>query len=55
MAEKYNVSTVGVGGFKDIPLSYSAFPGSQVLEFNKLMDELDRIGLLQDETFKELI
>src|SRR5207248_3569475 len=30
MAEKHNVSTVGVGGFKDIPLSYSAFPGSQV-------------------------
>jgi len=34
MAEKFNVSTVGVGGFKDIPISYASFPGGQVYQYH---------------------
>ncbi|CAB4488424.1 unnamed protein product [Rhizophagus irregularis] len=55
MAIKNNVSTVAVGGYKDTPLSYSSFPGGQVLEFEELIAELDVVGLLQNETLADLI
>ncbi|CAG8556644.1 1786_t:CDS:2 [Funneliformis caledonium] len=55
MAEKFNVSTIAVGGFKDTPLSYASFPGSQVLDLDQIRDELTFNGLLQNETLKDLI
>ncbi|CAI2196824.1 7845_t:CDS:2, partial [Funneliformis geosporum] len=55
MAEKFNVSTIAVGGYKDKPLSYASFPGSQVLDFDELYYEFNSLGILQNETLKELI
>jgi len=56
MSEKYNVSTVAVGGYKDMPLSYASFPGSQVYSLLDLYDDLEGIdGFLQNETLKDLI
>lgn len=55
MAIKNNVSTVAVGGYKDTPLSYSSFPGGQVVTLENLIANLDVIGLLQNETLADLI
>ncbi|RGB35328.1 hypothetical protein C1646_814836 [Rhizophagus diaphanus] len=55
MALNNNVSTVAVGGYKDIPLSYSSFPAGQVLKFEELITDLDAAGLLQNETLADLI
>ena len=55
MAEKYNISTVAVGGYKDIPLSYASFLGLQVSDFNDLIFELIDIGLLQNDSFADLV
>jgi hypothetical protein len=55
MAEMYNVSTVAVGGFKDVSLSYAVFPGSQVLGLSNLIVELEMLGIFQNETFADLI
>src|SRR5436190_6989381 len=53
MAEKYNVSTVAVGGFKDIPLSYASFVALQVLELDEIITELTT--QLQNDSFADLI
>lgn len=55
MAEKYNVSTVGVGGYKDIPFSYASFPGGEVYSYSSLIADLNSIGLLQIKSLKHLI
>ncbi|CAG8701128.1 7973_t:CDS:2, partial [Funneliformis caledonium] len=55
MAEKFNVSTVAVGGYKDTPLSYASYPGGQVSTFDDLYIELFGIGILQNESLKDLI
>ncbi|CAG8488838.1 16718_t:CDS:2 [Funneliformis caledonium] len=51
--KKYKWETVG--GFKDTPLSFASFPGSQVLDLDELYVEFDNIGLLNNETLKDLI
>ncbi|CAG8734620.1 7359_t:CDS:2, partial [Funneliformis caledonium] len=55
MAEKFNVSTIAVGGYKDTPLSYASFPGSQVYDFDSIYNDFNFFGLLQNETLKGLI
>ncbi|RIA95850.1 hypothetical protein C1645_733729 [Glomus cerebriforme] len=55
MAEKYNVSTIGIGGYKDIPLSYASFPGGEVYSFDNLIFDLNNIGLLRIKSLKHLI
>ncbi|CAI2195865.1 4720_t:CDS:1, partial [Funneliformis geosporum] len=52
---KFNVSTIAVGGYKDMPLSYASYPGSHVLNFDDLYNEFNNLGILQNETLKELI
>ena len=56
MIETFNVTTVEVGGFKDIPLFYASFPDSQVFKFENLINALNLIELWQNETLpKDLI
>jgi hypothetical protein len=55
IAIKNNVSTVAVGGYKDTPLSYASFPGGQVIQFGKLIEELDEVCFSQNEKLADLI
>ncbi|CAI2164814.1 18490_t:CDS:2 [Funneliformis geosporum] len=53
MAEMFNVKTVGVGGYKDTPLSYASFPGGMVYLDHALNIELEGLELFKNETLKD--